>query len=181
MLLRVRMRYFMERRLSAVAALEILHEGDERLHAGERHGVVDAGAHAADRAVTFEAHEPRRPRLGEEGRIELRPREREGDVHPRAAGLRHRVCVEAGLVDRPIEELGLRPVARRHRLETALSLYPFEHQPADVPAEGGRCIEHRALGTHGLVIPNGGSTGGGFAEKTLTYDNSQKTDGPMFF
>ena len=37
--------------------LKVLHKGDQLLNALVRHGIVDAGAHAADTAVTLEAHE----------------------------------------------------------------------------------------------------------------------------
>src|SRR5579863_2431835 len=139
MLLRVRMRYFMG--LSAVATLEILHEGDERLHALQGHGVVEAGAHAADRAVALETDEPRGLRLAEKGGIELRGRQREGHVHPRAAMLRHRIAVEAGLIDAAVEELRLGAIARRHGLESPLSMQPPQHQAADVPAESRWRVE----------------------------------------
>ena len=50
-------------RASPVPALEFAHERDQRLDAGERHGVVQAGAHAAEHPVALEAVQPgaRRP------------------------------------------------------------------------------------------------------------------------
>ena len=44
-------------------ALEILHEADQRIDTLERHRVVEARAHAADRAVAFEVREARGARL----------------------------------------------------------------------------------------------------------------------
>ena len=38
----------------AVALLEVLHEVDQNLDAGDREGVVDRGADTADRAVSLE-------------------------------------------------------------------------------------------------------------------------------
>ena len=65
--------------------LEALHELDELLHAGERHGVVDGRAHAAHDAVTLEVHETCLSCLLEELRIELFVAGDEGNVHERAA------------------------------------------------------------------------------------------------
>jgi hypothetical protein len=46
-----------------VLGLERLHERCERLHARQRHRVVDARAHAADAAVALELQQLRRSRL----------------------------------------------------------------------------------------------------------------------
>lgn len=40
--------------LGRVARVEVLHEGRQRLHALQRHGVVDGRAHAAHAAVALE-------------------------------------------------------------------------------------------------------------------------------
>src|SRR3569623_2775484 len=51
--------------VSAIAAREVLHERHQCIDAGLGHSVVDAGAHAAHRAMTFETLEPDLARLGE--------------------------------------------------------------------------------------------------------------------
>ena len=57
---------------SRVPALELAHEADQRLDAGERHGVVQAGAHAAEDAMALEIGEAGRGRLLEKRRVEFR-------------------------------------------------------------------------------------------------------------
>ena len=63
--------------------LEVGHEVDQRAHALDRHGVVKAGAHAADRPVAREVRQAGGFGLGQEVLVQLRPREPEpeaGDV-----------------------------------------------------------------------------------------------------
>src|SRR5215472_5217961 len=102
---------------SAIAALELLHESDERLHAGHGHRVVDARAHAADGAVPGEIREPGLARFGEKALVELRIGEDERNVHPGAASLRHRIAIETARVDCLVERFGLGTVLRAERLE----------------------------------------------------------------
>src|SRR5205807_10416655 len=123
MLLSVRMRYLIGS--SAVAALELLHEGDQSLDARGRHGVVKAGAHSAHRAVALQIGEPGGVCLREERLVELRFGQRERHVHPRAAVARHRVAVEPGLVDGAIELLRLGAVALPDARRAALAFEPF--------------------------------------------------------
>ena len=50
----------------AVALLEVLHEGDQRIHRLFTHRIVDAGAHTAHRAMPLEVEQARRFRLLQE-------------------------------------------------------------------------------------------------------------------
>ena len=63
-----------EVRASALSSFEVLHKGDERVHTCFRHGVVDAGAHAAHGTVPLEGDEPLLLRLFEERAVEIRLR-----------------------------------------------------------------------------------------------------------
>src|SRR5688500_5276569 len=54
---------------SAPAAGEVRHEVDQRLHALDRHRVVDRGAHAAQRAMALQADEAGGVGLGQEGLV----------------------------------------------------------------------------------------------------------------
>ena len=58
----------------SILRLKLLHEIDELLHALDGHGVIDAGAHAADDAVPLEVHQPLRGGLLDEFRVQRRGR-----------------------------------------------------------------------------------------------------------
>ena len=117
-----------------------------------RHRVVQARAHAADRAMAFERHQARLLRCGGEGLVELGIRERERHVHPRARVLRDRVLVERRAVDRRVQLLRLGAIALADAAQPALPLEPLEHEPRHVPREGRRRVEHRAVLRHGREI-----------------------------
>src|SRR5688572_32940417 len=72
----------------AMLAFELLHIGDELAHAFDRHGVVDRGAHAANRAMSLELREVALRRALEERVVERLVFQRERHVHARAVLLR---------------------------------------------------------------------------------------------
>src|SRR6202022_4147700 len=59
-------------RTSRVLTLEFTHEGDQRLDAGERHGIVDARAHSAQHTVSLQAVQAGMSRLREERSVQPR-------------------------------------------------------------------------------------------------------------
>src|ERR1700694_3830313 len=69
MVLSTRISHFLLRAL-AMLGFEFLHVLEEPLHALERHGVVDRGAHAADRAVALQLDHPALGRPLQEGFIQ---------------------------------------------------------------------------------------------------------------
>src|SRR3954469_18402091 len=83
----------------AVAALEVLHERDQRVDAAFRERVVDRRADAADRAMPLEAVEAGRGRFLRERLLQLLARQAEGHVHPGPAVLRRVSAVEPAAVD----------------------------------------------------------------------------------
>src|SRR5690606_21557058 len=122
------------RRSLPMAALEVLHVVDQRLHALHRHRVVDRGAHAAGDAVSLEADQPGLARLREEGLVQRRVVQEERDVHPRTRGRVDLVAVEAaGPVDRGVEDPGLLVAEAGERLDAALLQHPAEGEPRHVP------------------------------------------------
>src|SRR5215471_20494698 len=106
-------------RYSTVALLEVFHERDQRLDPGFGHRVVEARAHAADHAVTFEVREARGLRLLEERFVELRIRERERHVHPRTRRFLDGILVEIRAIDRGVELRRLALVDLRDRRDAA--------------------------------------------------------------
>src|SRR5438034_969589 len=119
--------------VSAVTALKLLHERDERLDSLERHRIVEAGAHAAYRAVALQVREPGGGRFAQKCFIELGLRECEGYVHPRAGVLRHRITVKPGTVDGLIQRVRLGAVALAYGGEPAQGLEPLEHEAGEIP------------------------------------------------
>src|SRR5574338_312298 len=93
-----------QRPWSALLLLEVLHVVYQRLDAVARHGIVDAGPHAAHRAMALEAAEL--PLAGplQERRILLGARRPEADVHERAAILVRGAIVEAAVVEEVVEQ-----------------------------------------------------------------------------
>src|SRR5688572_28016569 len=67
-----------------VLRAKLFHEGDQRLDALDRHGVVDRRAHAADGAMALQLREPARLGFGEEPGVELVVAQAKGHVHARA-------------------------------------------------------------------------------------------------
>src|SRR3954471_19956968 len=87
--------------------LHVLHEGS---HALDRHGVVDRGAHPADRAMAFQLHHPAFGRAFEEFLVQLGILEGERNVHPRTIFLRHWIVEEGALVEIVVKQFRLRHV-----------------------------------------------------------------------
>src|SRR5260370_5626667 len=80
-------------RTSRVSTLEFTHEGDQRLDAGERHGIVEARAHAAQHPVSLETVQAGIGRLGKECSVQLRLVQGECHVHPGPGIPRYRVLI----------------------------------------------------------------------------------------
>src|SRR5450830_1391650 len=120
-------------RRSGLCFFEFAQVVHQRLHAGQRHGVVDAGPHATDRLVALELQQPARLGTGQEGVVQRLVAQPERHVHARAAFGGHRVGVELRLVDEPVQQIGLGLVARLHGGHAAqagfgLALEPLEGQ-----------------------------------------------------
>jgi hypothetical protein len=73
---------------------KIMHEVDQRLHARQRHRVVDRRAHAADRPMPLQLQQAARLRLLEEVAIQRGVLQRERYIHARAVGLADRAVVK---------------------------------------------------------------------------------------
>ena len=116
------------RNSSAVPTREVAHEIYQRLHGFERHRVVQRGAHAADRLVTFE-----RQQAGSFGFLQKRRIEcARGSVNGtfmRERAVVDRVAIEtARAVDIPVQQLGLRAIALADRGEATLCQQPLENR-----------------------------------------------------
>src|ERR1700752_2480583 len=148
MLFSTRISHFLARPL-AMLGFEFLHVLDEPLHAFERHGVVDRGAHAADRAVALQLHHAALLRALEERIVELCIRKSERHVHPGAVFPRHRIPVEAARIEEVVQQRSLFHISLFKLRDAALLLHPLEHQPGNVDRIGGWCVEHRI----GLGLP----------------------------
>src|SRR5690606_10729345 len=93
---------------SAMAVLEPAHVIDQRLHALERHRVVERGTHAAQHAMALEADQAGLARAIEEAAVECRIGQEERYVHARTHARVDLVAIEAArAVDRLVEQPGL--------------------------------------------------------------------------
>ncbi len=77
----------------------------ERRNARQRHRVVKARAHSADRAVARQIGQALGLSLRQESLVELRPRQTERNVHPGPAVRSHWIRVEARGIDGGVEHL----------------------------------------------------------------------------
>src|SRR5688500_14843524 len=127
----------------AVGLLEALHELHQRATALDRHGVVDARAHAAGGAMALEPVESGLRRLGDEPRLRLVARAAEADVHDRAALPLDGAPEVPALVEEVVEDARLLRVPLRHPREPARVADPLEHLAHHVDPEGGRGIVER--------------------------------------
>src|SRR5690242_6054825 len=153
--LSVRMPYFVMGFVGLVNSSElplgIPYVVDEAPDALERHGVVDRRAHASHRAVTLELDHAALLRALEEGLVERRVVQLERHVHARAILALNGIEVEAGAVQVDVQKLRLVDVPRLDRVDAALPLEPFEHQPRDVNRVRRGGIHHRVRGR--LLLP----------------------------
>src|ERR1700751_2386728 len=118
--------------VSPLPPLELAHVIDQRLHALDRHRVVDRCAHAADGAVPLELHHAALLRALDKGLVELLVAQPERHVHARAVFLANRARIEFRLVEAVVEEPRLGYVLPLDRRETALAQQPFEYEPCHV-------------------------------------------------
>ena len=107
-------------RILFVPDFKVLHERDERLHALDGHGVVDARAHAADDAVALQVDEAlRRGGLHERG-VLLGVAGDEGHVHAAAVLCAGGAMEQRALVEEVVEQLRLLDVDLLERRHAAL-------------------------------------------------------------
>ena len=135
--------------VSAVPALKLLHEVDERVDALSREGVVDRGADAADRAVALQAVEARRPSPRRRSCFSSSSDGRRNVtfIRERLAGLRRgrgrspriRRSRRTGSPAFSALRRGRSPRGRPPRAQ------PPHRQPHDVDAEHGRRVVERVL------------------------------------
>jgi hypothetical protein len=167
-------------RQSRVPGLEVLHEGDELLHAGERHGIVDRGADTADRPVPLELHHALLGRLGDELLLEIRALgQGEGHVHVRPHGLVDGAdVVPSAGVDGVVEGAGLARVLLLDLGEAALREQVLEDETADVDGEAGRgVVEGGVVGVR-LEVEHDGREGLSGADEVLAHDGDGDAGGP---
>src|SRR5687767_725691 len=127
----------------AMLRFEFPHVGDQRADAFDGHGVVDRGAHAADRAVTLELHQVALLRAFEERLVQGLVLQGERNVHPRAVFLRDRIAEKLALIEVGIQGLGFLDIAPFDFGKPAELLQPLEDQPGDIHRVGRRRVEHR--------------------------------------
>ena len=132
-------------------AFELAQIVDQRLHAFDRHRVVDRCAHAADRAVPLQLQQAALLRAFQKCAVERLVAQLERHVHPRAVFLAHRVVVELAGIERVVQQLRLRDVLLFDRSQPALRQRPLEHQAGDVNRIGRRRVQHRIA--FGLLLP----------------------------
>src|SRR5207247_10122512 len=140
----------------SVASLEVLHEGDQRVYALLREGVVDGGADAADRPMPLQPVEPRSGRFLDESLLQVLAAHAERDVHQRPAALVRGSAIEAGAINFGIDLRRLPFVGRGDSREAALREQPFHHQAERVHGKrGGRVVQRSVLRMH-RVVEHGG-------------------------
>ena len=110
--------------MSAVGDFELFHEVDQSFDAFHGHGVVDAGAAAADQTVTLELGQTVGFGFGDELGIQLFARSAEDDVHSGTVGLGNRALEEAAVIKEVVELGSLGVVDFFDTGDTALSLDP---------------------------------------------------------
>src|SRR5450432_2985990 len=147
------------------------------MYARRRHGVIEARPHAAYRAVPFKIGEPRRARRCQKSPIKKRLGQCEGHIHPGAAIVSHRICVEARAIDLRVKSLGFQAIALAHGNKAALPEEPLENKPTDIPGKGWRRIHHRALRGKRLIVPDRGRAGARPLEKIIAYDDYSEARG----
>ena len=148
----------------------------------EGHGVVEAGAHAADGAVAFEVQESGAGGFADELSVKVGVASAEGDVDARAVFRLYGVFVKAvAVIDAVVEFFGFVAVELVEELYAASALEPFQGQPQHVDGEGRRGVEHGfALGLTGKA-PDGGGQGVLGAEQVFThYDQGKTGDAKVF-
>src|SRR5450830_199736 len=169
-------------RRSGLCFFEFAQVVDQRLHAGQRHGVVDAGPHATDRLVALELQQPARLGAGQEVVVQRLVAQAERHVHARTAFRGHRVGVELRLVDEAVQQIGLGLVARLHGGHAAqagfgLALEPLEGQAGDVDAVGGRRVVHRLVVGHQLVVERAGAGLERMAQQVFAHHHQGQAGG----
>lgn len=112
-----------------VVLLELGHEGDERLDAGLGHGIVDARAHAAHRAMALDGLDAVGLRLGHEQRIQLVGARDEGHVHERAILLAGGAAEQLALIEVIVQNGGLLLVALGHNGQASISFSHLNTRP----------------------------------------------------
>ena len=141
---------------SAVRLFEVVHEVDEFLHAFHRNGVVDAGADAANGAVSLQADHAGRFRFLDELGFELFVREAEDDVHSgTAVGADRAVVIAFGGVDCAVQGGGLGVVDLFDRVDSADLLDPVGHQRKHIDAIGRRRVVEGVVGGIGFITEHG--------------------------
>eukprot|EP00042_Codosiga_hollandica_P000646 m.924019 g.924019 ORF g.924019 m.924019 type:complete len:468 (+) comp116546_c0_seq1:367-1770(+) len=167
---------------STMAGLEVLQEGHQRLHAFQRHRVVDRRAHAAHRLVALELQQPGGLGLGKEALVELLVLQEEGHVHARAAVGIHAVLVEARRIQCRVEQAGFVDVALLDGRQATLAgvfqaLDPLEDQTSDVDREGRRRVVHGLRGRHGLVVEGRRADVQRVAEQVFAHEHQRQACG----
>src|SRR6266571_7318435 len=153
---------------------ELLHIGDQALHALDRHGVVDGGPHAAHRAMTFQLDHPPGRGAFQKIVVQFRILERERYVHARAILFRHRVAEEGTGIEKIVKQLRLLDVPLLDLGDAAELLQPLEYQPGDVDRVAGRRVAHRVgLGLE-LVVHDARRAFGGAPDQVLAHDHDRQ-------
>ena len=114
-------------------------------------------------------------RLGQELLVQGLVFQLERHVHAGAAGRVHLVAVEAGVVEVAVEEVGLRLVARLHRLQPALFFEPLEHQAGQIPGVGGGSVEHGVVLGGELVVKDRGHVGSRLVQQVVPHYGDGQT------
>jgi hypothetical protein len=139
------------------------------LHAFDGHGVVDAGAHAADRLVAFELQQTGLFGSRQKRVVECLVAQEERHIHARAAVCSHAVLVQAGGVEGAVQQLGLGNIALLDGFDAALALEPLEDQPGHVDGVGRRRVVHGAVLRDQLVVEGAGAVRHGVAQQVVTH------------
>ena len=118
--------------------------------------------------MPFERKQTVFPGPGQERVIARRVLQEERNVHAGAAIGGDPVFVQAGLVDRLVQQAGLGDVARLHGGNSTLAFEPAKYQAGDVDGIGRRRVVHRAVVGHGLVVECAGADRQRVAEQVFT-------------
>lgn len=131
---------------------EVLHVRGQRLNVLHGHGVVHAGAHAADEAMALDVLDLVLGRARDKGGVELGIAGAERDVGDGAAVCLCGAVEQFAVLEQVVEQVGLGPVALGHGGKSAGLLNPTEHLAAHVDAKGVGRVEHGTLGGLGLKV-----------------------------
>lgn len=131
---------------------EVLHVRGQCLHVLHGDGVVHAGAHAADEAMTLDVLDLVLCRARNKGRVEFGIAGTEGDVGDGATVCLRGAMEQLAVLEQVIEQVGLGPVELGHGGKSAGLLDPTKHLAAHVNAKGVGRVEHGALGGLGLKV-----------------------------